>query len=144
MQMRVPLIALLGSALLLPGCAASIIAATTTSASEAAKTSGTQVDQAQIDEFRKGVTTVADVRAKLGEPQQTARNSDGSVAALTYTSKSAEGNAQSHVAFARWAEGSETTITTRTVSFAFDAGGRLTNTNASESSLTCRFGHCPE
>ncbi len=136
--------ALLGCGLLLSGCVIpSIVAATTTSASNAAKTSGTQVDQAQIDQFQKGVTTVSDVQAKLGQPQQTAQNPDGGVT-LTYTSKSATGNAQSYVAYARWTEGAETTIKTRNVMFVFDSGGLLRDSNAAESTLTCKFGQCPD
>ncbi len=136
-------VALLGCGLLLTGCVASIVSATTTSASNAGKTSGTQVDQAQIDQFQKGVATVTDVAAKLGQPQQTAQNPNGGLTVI-YTSKSATGNTQSYVPFARWANGSETTITTRTVAFAFDSGGKLADTNSTESSRTCRFGQCPD
>jgi outer membrane protein assembly factor BamE (lipoprotein component of BamABCDE complex) len=136
-------VALLGCGLLLSGCVIpNIVAATTTSASNEAKTSGTQVDQAQIDQFQKGVTTASEVEAKLGQPQQTVQNPDGSLA-LTYTSKSAVGNTQSHVAYARWVGGAETTITTRNVTFVFGSGGKLAETNTTESSLTCKFGHCP-
>ena len=111
---------------------------------ERSQTSGIQVDQAQIDQFQKGVTTVTEVEAKLGQPQQTVQNPDGGLA-LTYTStsKSAAGNAQSHVAYARWAGGAETTITTHSVTFVFGSGGKLVETNTTESSLTCKFGHCP-
>lgn len=136
-------LALLGCVLLLPGCVTSIVAATTTSASNAAKTNGIQVDQAQIDQFHKGVTTALEVQAKLGQPQQTVQNPDGGVA-LTYSSKSATGNTQSYVPFARWTSGSETMITTRNVTFAFDTAGKLAETNTIESSLTCKFGHCPD
>jgi hypothetical protein len=133
-----------GCGLLLSGCIIpNIVAATTTSASNAAKTSGTPVDQAQIDSFQKGIATVSDVEAKLGEPQQTVKNPDGGVT-LTYISKSAEGNAQSHMAYARWAEGSETTITTRNVVFVFNSDGKLRDANANETSFTCKFGQCPE
>lgn len=135
-------VALLGCLPLLSGCITSAIVAGTTAASNESKTNGTQVDQAQIDQFQKGVATASDVQAKLGQPQQTVQNPDGGVT-LTYTSKSATGNAQSYVAFARWANGSETTITTRNVAFVFDSRGRLANTSATESSLTCKFGECP-
>ena len=113
--MRWPAVALpvvlVGCGLLLSGCIIpNIVAATTTAASNEAKTSGTPVDQAQIDSFQKGVATVSDVRAKLGEPQQRVQNPDGGLT-LTYISTSAEGNAQSHRAYARCASGSETTIT---------------------------------
>jgi outer membrane protein assembly factor BamE (lipoprotein component of BamABCDE complex) len=136
-------VTLLGCGLLLSGCVIpNIVAATTTSASNAAKTSGTQVDQAQIDQFQKGVTTVSEVQAKLGQPQQTVHNPDGSLG-LIYTSRNATGNAQSHVAYARWLGGAETTITTRNVTFVFDSRGKLADTNTTESSLTCKFGHCP-
>jgi len=89
-------VVLVGCGLLMSGCVIpNIVAATTTSASNAAKTSGTPVDQAQIDSFQKGVTTVSEVEAKLGQPQQTTQNPDGSQT-LTYTSKSAVGNAESY------------------------------------------------
>ena len=137
-------VVLVGCGLLLSGCIIpNIVAATTTSASNAAKTSGTQVDQAQMDSFQKGVATVSDVQAKLGEPQQRVQNPDGGLT-LTYISKSAEGNAQSHMAYARWAEGSETTITTRNVAFVFNSDGKLRVANATESSFTCKFGQCPD
>ena len=136
-------IALLGCGLLLPGCVATMVEATTTSASNAAKTNTTPVDQAQIDQFHKGITTEMEVQAKLGPPQQTVQNPDGGVA-LTYSSKSATGNTQSYVPFARWTSGSETMITTRNVTFAFDTAGKLAETNTIESSLTCKFGHCPD
>jgi len=135
-------VALLGCVPLLSGCVTSAIVAGTTAASNAAKSSGTQVDQAQIDQFQKGAATVGDVEAKLGQPQQAAQNPDGGFT-LTYTSKSATGNAQSHVMFARWANGSETTITTRNVAFRFDSHSKLIDTNVNESSLTCKFGECP-
>ncbi len=136
-------IVLVSSGLLVSGCVASIVAASTTAASDSAKTSGTKVDQAQIDKFQKGVTTTADVQKTLGQPQQTTPNPNGGQT-LTYTSKDAVGNAQSHVAFARWASGSETTITTRNVVFVFDSAGLLSDTNATESSFTCKFGKCPD
>ena len=137
------LVTLLGCVLFLPGCVTTAIVAGTSEASNAAKTNGTVVDQAQIDQFQKGVATASDVQAKLGKPQQTSQTPDGGVA-LTYTSKSATGNAQSHVPLARWGKGSETTITTRNVAFAFDVAGRLVDTKVTESSLTCQFGHCPD
>ena len=136
-------VVLVGCGLLLSGCVASMVAASTTAASDAAKTSGTKVDQAQIDKFQKGVTTASEVQATLGQPQQTTQNSDGGVT-MTYTSKDAVGNAQSHVAFARWAAGSETTITTKNVMFVFDSRGLLRDTNSTESNLTCKFGKCPD
>ena len=135
-------VSLLGCVPLLSGCVTSAIVAGTTAASNASKTSGTQVDQAQIDQFQKGVATVADVEAKLGQPQKTARNPDGGLT-VTYTGTSATGNAQSYVGGARWAKGSETTITTRNVAFAFDSRGKLVDARATESSLKCKFGECP-
>ena len=62
-------VVVVGCGLLLSGCIIpNIVAATTTSASNAAKSSGTPVDQAQMDSFQKGVATVSDVQGKLGEP----------------------------------------------------------------------------
>lgn len=134
---------MLGSVVLLPGCVTTAIVAGTTEVSNAAKSGGTAVDQSQIDQFKKGVATASDVQAKLGKPQQTAQTPDGGVE-LTYTSQSATGNTQSHVPIARWTKGSETTITMRNVTFAFDAAGKLADTKTTESSLTCQFGHCPD
>lgn len=143
-QLVVLPVVLVGCGLLLSGCIIpSIVAASTTAASDAAKTSGTKVDQAQIDKFQKGVTTAPEVQTALGQPQQSTKNPDGGQT-LTYTSKDAVGNAQSHVAYARWTSGSETTITTRNVMFIFDTAGRLRDTNTTESSLTCKFGECPD
>lgn len=135
-------VTLLGSVALLPGCITEAIVAGTTEASHATKTGGTEVDQAQIDQFQKGVATLTDVEAKLGQPQGTVHNADGGIT-VTYTQTSAAGNAQSYVPFARWAKGSETTITTRNVAFVFDARGKLINAGATESNQSCQFGKCP-
>ena len=128
--------------LLLTGCITSAIVAGTTSSLNSGGDAGTAVDQAQIDQFRTGVATVADVKAKLGEPQQSAQRTDGGTT-LTYTHRERTSNATSYVPLARWA-GGQVTIKTTSVAFDFGPAGKLLGSNKSESSLDCQLGKCPD
>ena len=118
--------------LLLTGCVTSAIVAGTTSTLNSGGDAGTVVDQAQIDQFQTGVATVTAVKAKLGEPQQSTRTTDGGTA-LTYTHRERTSNTTSYVPFARWA-GGQVTIRTTSVVFDFDAAGKLLGSKKSESS----------
>ena len=46
-----------------------------------AGTRGTEVSQAQMDQFQKGVATIMDVEGKLGMPQRTRQVDNGDTAA---------------------------------------------------------------
>ncbi len=135
-------IVLVFCSLLLPGCVSTMIAASTTSASNASKTTEKQVDPAQITQFQNGVSTVADVQAKLGEPQQSAQKPEGGTT-LTYIYRNASSNSASYVPFVRWGAG-EVAVKTTDVVFEFDSAGRMLGNSTKETNRTCRFGKCPE
>ncbi len=103
---------------------------------------GTGGDQAQIEQFQTGVATVTDVKAKLGEPQQSAQKTDGGTT-LTYVHRERTSNATSYVPFARWA-GGEVTIRTTSVAFDFGPAGKLLDSNTSENSFDGQLGKCPD
>jgi len=63
MKARIRLYTFLVAGVVLAGCA----------------TAGRKIDQSQVDLIQKGVSTQADVRAKLGDPQQVTRDADGNV-----------------------------------------------------------------
>jgi len=128
--------------LLLTGCLTSAIVAGTTSALNSSGDAGTVVDQAQIDQFQTGVATLADVKAKLGEPQQSAQKPDGGTT-LTYLHRERTSNTTSYVPVARWA-GGQVTIKTTSVAFDFDPAGKLLASKKSESSFDCQLGKCPD
>jgi hypothetical protein len=128
--------------LLLTGCVTSAIVAGTTSGMNSGGDAGTAVDQAQIDQFQTGVATVTAVKAKLGEPQQSAQKTDGGTT-LTYTHRERTSNTASYVPVARWA-GGQVTIKTTVVVFDFDPSRKLLGSNRSESSLACQLGKCPD
>lgn len=128
--------------LLLTGCLTSAIVAGSTSALNSAGDTGTVVDQAQMDQFQTGVATVDDVKAKLGEPQQSAQKPDGGTT-LTYLHRERSSNTTSYVPVARWA-GGQVTIKTTTVAFDFNLAGKLLAAKKSESSFDCQLGKCPD
>jgi outer membrane protein assembly factor BamE (lipoprotein component of BamABCDE complex) len=128
--------------LLLTGCVTTAIVASTTSALNTGGDAGTAVDQAQIDQFRVGLTTVADVKTKLGEPQQSAQKPDGGTT-LTYLHRTRTSDTTSYLPVARWA-GGQATIKTTAVVFDFDSAGKLLGSNKNESSSNCQLGKCPD
>jgi hypothetical protein len=128
--------------LLLTGCVTSAIVAGSTSALNSGGDAGTAVDQAQIDQFQIGVTTIAAVKAKLGEPQQSAGKADGGTT-LTYMHRERSSNTTSYVPLARWA-GGQVTFRTTSVVFDFSPVGKLLGSQKSESSFSCELGKCPD
>jgi outer membrane protein assembly factor BamE (lipoprotein component of BamABCDE complex) len=85
--------------------------------------SGTQVTEQQAAQFQKGVTTEAQVTAKLGAPDSTTRNDDGSrIDSYTYISASA--NAVDFIPYVGLLAGGSTGKYT-TVAFIFDSAGVL-------------------
>jgi len=98
---------LLISALLLTGCVSM----------------GTQVTEEQAGQFQKGVTTEAQVIAKLGTPDATTRNDDGSrMDSYTYIKSSA--NAVDFIPYVGLLAGGSTGKYT-TVAFSFNSAGVL-------------------
>jgi hypothetical protein len=141
MRIQTPAVLVVCS-LLLTGCVTSAIVAGSTSALNSTGDAGTVVDQVQMDQFQTGVATIAAVKAKLGEPQQSARKTDGGTT-LTYIHRDRTSNATSYVPVARWARG-QVTIKTTSVVFDFSPAGKLLGSKKSESSLDCQLGKCPD
>jgi outer membrane protein assembly factor BamE (lipoprotein component of BamABCDE complex) len=84
---------------------------------------GTQVSEEQAAQFKKGVTTEAEVIAKLGPPDSTMRADDGSkVDSYTYMKSSA--NAVDFIPYVGLLAGGSTGKYT-TVAFSFDGNGVL-------------------
>ena len=126
-------------AMLLSGCVTSAIVAATTSA--ATQDRGTQVQQSQIDQFKKGVATEADVQAKLGKPQSIGQAANGN-RTLTYIYAKGSPNAASFIPAVRWAAGSAQWHSTR-VDFEFDKTGHLLSAQSSQSDTDCTLaGKC--
>lgn len=91
--------------------------------------SGTQVTEEQAGQFTKGVTTEAQVIARLGPPQSTVRNDDGSrIDAYTYMKASA--NAVDFIPYVGLLAGGSTGKYT-TVAFTFDSAGVLKSYSSS-------------
>jgi hypothetical protein len=125
--------------MLLSGCITSaVVTATTLGRTNGG---GTQVQQSQIDEFQKGVATVADVEGKLGTPQSTGQTASGGQT-LTYVYAKGSPNAASFIPVVRWSAGSAKWHSTR-VEFEFDNTGHLLNTQSSQSDTDCSLaGKC--
>src|ERR1700685_215617 len=85
--------------------------------------SGTQVTDEQAAQFKKGFTTEAEVIAKLGPPDATARSDDGSkVDSYTYVKASA--NAADFIPYVGLLAGGSSGKYT-TVAFSFNSAGIL-------------------
>jgi len=126
-------------AMLLSGCITSAIVAGTTAGATQGR--GTQVQQPQIDQFQKGVATVADVEAKLGKPQTIGQTANGDQT-LTYVYAKGSPNAASFIPVVRWAAGSAKWHSTR-VDFEFDKTGHLLSSQSSQSDTDCSLaGKC--
>ena len=93
--------------------------------------SGTEVTATQASQFKVGATTEQQVIAALGQPEQTATNTDGTKVD-TYLHTSAHATAATYVPivglFAGGAKG-----TTRSVTFTFNAKGVLKSESSSSS-----------
>ncbi len=125
--------------MLLCGCVTTAIVAATTTA--ATQDRGTQVQQSQVDQFKKGVATEADVEAKLGKPQSIGQDANGNKT-LTYVFAKSSPNAASYIPAVRWAAGSAKWHSTR-VDFAFDKTGHLLSAQSTQSDTDCSLaGNC--
>jgi outer membrane protein assembly factor BamE (lipoprotein component of BamABCDE complex) len=101
-------------------------------------TTGTEVHQAQLSQFHKGVTTEAQVEAALGKPQGSGLNSDGTTT-LSYVYAHASPKAVDFVPivglFAGGATGEQTTVV-----FTFDKSGLLESYKASHAKTDVHTG----
>lgn len=95
---------------------------------------GTKVDVAQLDRFQSGVTTLAEVEAKLGPPNQTYRNSDGTTM-IVYAYVHGSPSASSFIPYIGPFVG-KTTATNSSVILNFDTDGKLTK-YATGAGTTC-------
>lgn len=100
---------------------------------------GTKVDTAQVSQFKRGVTTQADVIAALGEPNTRATLDDGS-SQIGYIHAQATTKPATFIPIVGiFAGGMDTESTT--VNFVFDANGTLKSTSSSTSAMdTNMFG----
>ena len=106
-----------------------------------AGTRGTEVTEAQIDQFKPGVATVADVESKLGLPQKT-RPLDNGKTAADYILLQEEANTASYIPLARLAAGGMNVHETR-FEFTFDASGHLIGEETNQRDMVCIHKNCP-
>jgi outer membrane protein assembly factor BamE (lipoprotein component of BamABCDE complex) len=100
--------------------------------------SGTQVTEEQAGQFQKGITTEQEVIAKLGTPNATTRQSDGS-AVIVYTYVRARPNAVDFVPIVGLLAGGAT-AQANTVTFTFDSSGVLKSYSATASNSEVHTG----
>ena len=116
--MRLPALSLSMVALLLASCASS---------------SGTKVDQTTVSQFVKGKTTYRQVTEKLGSPNQSTINSNGTKT-IAYSYAHAQSDAKMFIPIVGPLLGginAESTV----ASFTFDKNSILTDHSVSETSL---------
>lgn len=100
--------------------------------------SGTEVSYQQASQFQKGVTTESDVIAKLGQPNSVARLGNGT-SVIVYAHIEASPNAVDFVPIVGLLAGGATAHAT-TVTFTFDATGRLSDYTSSTANSTAHTG----
>lgn len=104
----------------------------------ACASTGRQVSQAQLSDFKKGETTIDEVVAKLGTPTTTTLSSDGT-RSLSYVFSQTQVHAATFIpivgAFAGGAD-SQVNVTT----LVFNSDGKLKEFSATESQQTFNMG----
>ena len=103
-------------------------------------TSGTDVKPAQLADFKAGVTTTAEVTAKLGKPQKTGKAANGDATA-TYYHMNGVPNAATYVPLVRLLANSSKVHWTMEV-FEFDPTGHMVSEVSSEGDMVCRYSAC--
>ncbi|MGD0190928.1 MAG: hypothetical protein ABSD74_09330 [Rhizomicrobium sp.] len=106
-----------------------------------AGTRGTVVTQAQIDQFRKGISTLGDVEGKLGMPQKTHPADNGNTA-IDYILLEEEANTASYIPGARLVAGGMNVHEIR-VEFEFDASSKLVGVTTDQRDMVCIHKNCP-
>ena len=100
---------------------------------------GTKVETAQVNQFKRGVTTQADVIAALGEPNTRATLEDGS-SQIGYVHAEMTTKAATFIPIVGMFAGGMDTQS-NAVNFIFDANGKLKSTSSSSSAMdTNMFG----
>lgn len=92
--------------------------------------SGTKVDQDKLAQFTKGKTTYAEVIQKLGKPNQSTINSDGT-RTISYTYLQSQAKASNFIPFVGAFMGGSDTENTNVI-INFDENSILTNYTASQ------------
>lgn len=110
-------------------CLAAVLAASLGLLSACA-TSGTRVDQAQLGQFKPGVTTVADIESALGKPQSTNLASDGT-RSIGYLYSHAQVKGATFIPIVGIFAGGATAQGSSVI-FRFDTAGRLIDYHASQ------------
>jgi uncharacterized protein (DUF697 family) len=95
---------------------------------------GTKVDPAQAAQFRKGITTEADIIAALGEPNQRSTMADGR-SAIAYMRLEGRPSAALFIPIVGPFVGKAESRATA-VRFVFDANGRLAETTTETSTMS--------
>lgn len=93
---------------------------------------GTKTDQNVVNTFKPGVTTLAEVKAKLGDPNQTTQNADGSTL-IQYIYATGHANGASYIPVVGLFAG-KSIVDNVTRNLTFDKAGRFV-------SATTSYGH---
>lgn len=93
-----------------------------------------------VAQFKVGTATVQDVEGRLGKPQGTATNSDGT-ATITYVSAKSHVKGASFIPLVGLFAGGATASTSATV-FTFGPDGLLKATSTNTSNVDCGVGSC--
>ncbi|MFA6230988.1 MAG: hypothetical protein WC617_12580 [Rhodanobacter sp.] len=93
-------------------------------------TSGVKIDPNVVTSFKPGVTTLAEAEARLGQPSQTTRNSDGTTT-LNYLFGSSQVSASTFIPFAGAFVG-HTDSKTQITELVFDKNNRFVRSSLSE------------
>ncbi len=94
---------------------------------------GTKVETAQVNQFKRGLTTQADVIAALGEPNTRATLEDGSTQ-IGYVHAEVTTKPATFIPIVGMFAGGMDTQSTA-VNFVFDANGKLKSTSSSSSAM---------
>ncbi|TAN71593.1 MAG: hypothetical protein EPN17_00885 [Methylobacter sp.] len=105
----------------------------TTSLLSGCMSMGTKVDPAQVGQFKKGVTTEADIVSVLGAPNQRSTQPDGS-SSIAYMSMSGRPDAAMFIPYIGPFIGKVENQTTA-VNFVFDQSGHLTATSTNATTM---------
>lgn len=102
-------------------------------------TTGNKIDQSVVQTFQPGVTTIADVKSKLGEPTQTMTNSDGTVT-LMYMFAHSQVSGSSFIPVVGPLVSSSKTDSQMT-ELSFDRNGKYTRSTMTDGSSTTGYNH---
>lgn len=99
---------------------------------------GTKVDTAKTAQFKKGVTTEAEIISALGDPNQKSTMPDGR-RAIAYMNMESTPDASMFIPYVGMFVGKVENKTT-SVRFVFDSAGKLAETSTDTSSMRGGFG----